>query len=187
MPKKNVQLHFVTAEEANLDDGVIVSKLSVNSTPARVLFDIGASHSFIHEGYVRDNKFLTMDFGKGYQIIAPRVTHESNQIVSTARIDIVGLEFLANLIVLKLGNDVDVILGMKWIIKHKCIIRCVARSLEIKHPSEKRVIFYASQNLQIALKNFRAKSNVSEGVELVPVVCEFLDVFLEELTGMPPK
>ena len=28
---------------------------------------------------------------------------------------------------------------------------------------------------------------MSEGVELVPVVCEFLDVFLEELMGMPQK
>ena len=28
---------------------------------------------------------------------------------------------------------------------------------------------------------------MSKGVELVPVVCEFLDVFPEELTGMPPK
>ena len=54
-----------------------------------------------------------MEFGKGYQIIAPRVTHESNQMVSIAWIDIAGFEFLANLIVLKLGNDVDGILGMK--------------------------------------------------------------------------
>lgn len=28
---------------------------------------------------------------------------------------------------------------------------------------------------------------MSEGVELVPVMCEFPDVFPEELTGMPPK
>ena len=27
---------------------------------------------------------------------------------------------------------------------------------------------------------------MSEGVELVPVVCEFLDVFLDELPGLPP-
>lgn len=146
MPKKNVQLHFVTAEEANLDDGVIVGKLSINSVPARVLFDTGASHSFIHEGYVRDNKLLTIEFGKGYQIIAPGVTHESNQIVSSARIDIAGLEILANLIVLKLGNDVDVILGMKWMVKHNCVIRCVPRSIEINHPSVKVVIIYVSQS-----------------------------------------
>ena len=55
-------------------------------------------------------------------MIAPRVTHESNQIVIQARIEIAGLEFLANLIVLKLGNDVDVILGMKWMVKYQCVI-----------------------------------------------------------------
>ena len=100
MPKKNVQLHFVTAEEANLDDGVIVSKLSINSISARMLFDSRASHSFIHEGYVRDNKFPTMEFGRGFWISASGVTHESSHIVSQARIEIAGLEFLANLIVL---------------------------------------------------------------------------------------
>ena len=100
MPKKNTQLHFVIAEEAQVDDGVIIGKLSINSILARMLFDSGASHSFIHEGYVRDNKFPTMEFGRGFWIIAPRVIHESNHIVSQARIEIAGLEFLANLIVL---------------------------------------------------------------------------------------
>jgi hypothetical protein len=131
----------VIVEEAHVDDGVIVGKLSINSIPARVLFDIGPSHSFIHERYVRDNKFLTMEFGKGYQIIAPGLTYESNQIVSTAQIYIVGLEFLANLIVLKLGNDVDVILGMKWMVKHNCVIRCVPRSIDINHPSKRQLSF----------------------------------------------
>ena len=113
MPKNNTQLHFVTAEEAQVDDGVIIGKLSINSILARMLFDSRASHSFIHEGYVRDDKFPTMEFGRGFWIIAPGITQESNQIVSQARIEIAGLEFLANLIVLKLGSDVYVILGMK--------------------------------------------------------------------------
>ena len=100
MPRKNAQLRYVTAEEAQVDDGVIIGKLSVNSISARMLFDSRASHSFIHEGYVRDNEFLTMEFVKGFRIIAPGVTHQSNHIVSQARIEIAGLEFLANLIVL---------------------------------------------------------------------------------------
>ena len=37
------------------------------------------------------------------------------------------------------------------------------------------------------MNGLRTKSNVSKGVELVPVVCEFPDVFPKELTGMPPK
>ena len=59
-----------------------------------------------------------MELGRGFRIIAPGVAHESNQIVSQSRIEIAGLEFLANLIVLQLGNDVDVILGMKWMVKY---------------------------------------------------------------------
>jgi hypothetical protein len=95
-----------------------------------------------------------MEFGKGFQFSAPRILHESNQIVSQARIEIAGFEFLANLSVLKLGNDVDVILGMKWMVKHQCVIRCIPRSVirciprfvEIHHPSGKLVTLYASQS-----------------------------------------
>ena len=121
VPKKNVPLHFMTIEEAQVDDGVIIGTLPINSILARLMFDSGVSHSFIHEGFARDNKFPTMEFGRGFWISAPRITHESNQIVSQARIEIGGLEFLANLIVLKLGSDVDVILGMKWMVKHQCV------------------------------------------------------------------
>ena len=64
---------------------------------------------------------------------------------------------------------------------------CVPRSIEIHHPSGRSVALYASQSQQVALNGLRTKSNVSKGVELVPVVCEFPDVFLEELMGMPPK
>ena len=33
----------------------------------------------------------------------------------------------------------------------------------------------------------RTKPNITKGVELVPIVCKFPDVFLEELMGVPPK
>ena len=66
IPKKTAQVHHVTAEEAILDDGVIAGKLRINSISARVLFDPGASHSFMHERYVQENEFSTMDFGRGF-------------------------------------------------------------------------------------------------------------------------
>ena len=94
----------MTTEEAQVDDGVIIGTLPINSISARLLFDSGASHSFIHDGFVWDNKFPTMEFGRGFRISAPGIIHKSNQIVSRAQIEIGGLEFLANLIVLKLGK-----------------------------------------------------------------------------------
>ena len=47
VPKKNAQLHFMTIEEAQVDDGVIIGMLAINSISARLLFDSSASHSFI--------------------------------------------------------------------------------------------------------------------------------------------
>ena len=47
MPKKSVRLHFVTAKDAQVDDGVIIGMLAINSISARLLFDSGASHSFM--------------------------------------------------------------------------------------------------------------------------------------------
>jgi hypothetical protein len=55
----------------------------------------------------------------------------------------------------------------------------------LQHPSGQYVVLYASKNLHLALHNLKAKG--SEGVDLVLVVCEFLDVFLEELMEMPPE
>ena len=186
IPKKTAPVHHVTAEEAILDDGVIAGKLRINSISARVLFDPGASHSFMHERYVQENEFSTMDFAWGFQIQAPRIIQESNKIVSKAKVELAGLEFLAHFIVMKLGDEIDAIFRMNWMVKHKCAIRCMPRSVEMHHPFGRTTILYAAQSQLVALQSLRAQPNVSKGVELILVVCEFPDVFLEELTGMPP-
>ena len=41
------QVNHVRAEEAQEDQGVLMGMFSINSTPVKVLFDSGASHSFI--------------------------------------------------------------------------------------------------------------------------------------------
>jgi len=88
---------------------------------------------------------------------------------------------------MKLGDDIDAILGMNWMVKHKCVIRCVPRSVEMHHPFGRTTILYAAQSQLVALQSLRAQPNVSKGVELIPIVCEFPDVFPEELTGMLPE
>jgi hypothetical protein len=70
-----------------------LGKLNINSISARVLFDSGASHSFIHGGFVRDNKLPIREGNKAFQIVAPGITHEAKWIVSQAKIGIAGLDF----------------------------------------------------------------------------------------------
>ena len=46
-------VNCISAEEAQEDPNVVLGTLLVNCHPASVLFDTGASHSFISENYAR--------------------------------------------------------------------------------------------------------------------------------------
>ena len=96
------------------------------------------------------------------------------------------MDFQDNLLILKLG-DIDAILGMNWMTQHQCVIQFIPKSIEMRHPSGRTILLYVSKSHQLALHSLRAKPKVTEGVELVLVVCEFTNVFLEELTGMSSK
>ena len=47
------RVHHVSAKDAHDDPDVVLGTLLVNCHPASVLFDTGASHSFISESYAR--------------------------------------------------------------------------------------------------------------------------------------
>ena len=96
-------------------------------------------------------------------------------------ITIKGHPFLADLTLLP-SNGLDGILGMDWLTQHKGVISCSPRYVEITHPSGH--IFQCEPNHQktvSTLGSLEAKS-----VEEVPVLCEYPNVFPEELPGMPP-
>ena len=100
----------------------------------------------------------------------------------------VGIEmgdyrFLASPIVLG-DSDIDLILGMDWLSKHKAMLDCAAREIQLTHSSEE-VIIYAARDETIRLFSLNKKGKLN-AISQIPVVCEYQDVFPEELPGMPP-
>ena len=92
-----------------------------------------------------------------------------------------GIEFLANLVVLQL-EEIDVILGMDWLSKHKGTISCGDRTITLVNHQGKQVACQPQGSKPKPMVcNMEAKT-----LEEVPVVCEYPDVFPEELPGMPP-
>src|SRR4051812_42658757 len=99
-------------------------------------------------------------------------------------IKIEGLEFLANLIVLD-SKGLDVILGMNWLIRHKAVLDCGLRAVTLTSPNGTVVDYkpeLASQTAMDSILNSLKEMDVSD----VRVVRDYLDVFLEELPGLPP-
>ena len=92
-----------------------------------------------------------------------------------------GVEFQADLVVLK-TEGLDIILGMDWLRKHHGTISCNDRAVTlINHKGLKVECHPQAPKVEPMVCSMQATS-----VEEVPVVCEYLDVFPEELLGMPP-
>jgi hypothetical protein len=76
---------------------------------------------------------------------------------------------------------------MDWLSKYKVLIDCTKKSVKLTTPKGKEMEFVTE--LMVTAKGIANRANVnqldaSQGSE-VPVVNEFLDVFPEELPGMP--
>ena len=80
------------------------------------------------------------------------------------------------------SNGIDIILGMDWITTHKGVISTSPRLVTLLHPNGTKVTFEPMKSRDIpAVYNLSTKT-----IADVPVVCEYLDIFLEELPGLPP-
>jgi hypothetical protein len=97
-------------------------------------------------------------------------------------ITIEGYTFLADLTLLP-SDGLDVILGMDWLTQHKGVISYSPRYVEMTHSSGRVIRCKPNHEKKITFMSaLEAKS-----VEEVPVVCEYPDVFLEELPSMQPN
>jgi hypothetical protein len=93
-------------------------------------------------------------------------------------VDIQGHKFFGDLAVLP-SNGIDVILGMDWITG---VISTSPRLVTLVHPDGTRITFEPMKSQDIPA----VYSLHSRAISDVPVVCEFEDVFPEELPSLPP-
>jgi hypothetical protein len=98
---------------------------------------------------------------------------------SQVRILLSGVVFLADLTILP-SQGIDVILGMDWLTKHKGIISCANKTVLLTDHQGKSVSCQAQPPAKDPMVFNLAAESIS-------VVEEFMDVFPEELLGMPPE
>ena len=106
-------MHYTTLEEIPSREVVTTGMFLVNHHPTFVLFDSGASHSFMSPTFASqyNQKVVTVEKG-GYCISAAGSQISINQIVREVHILISNREYTADLVVLP-SLGIDVILGMK--------------------------------------------------------------------------
>jgi hypothetical protein len=84
-----------------------------------------------------------------------------------------------------LGLDsVDIMLGTDWLSRHQAVIDIVARAIEIHSPTCGEITLYLPNQ---GYTRSCAFALIESPVEKILVVCEYPDVFSDELPGMPPN
>jgi hypothetical protein len=126
----------VVVEEAQEALDVVIGMFLINDSSTIVLFDSGASHSFISTIFVRKHN-LPLTLLRCQMIVSfPGGDMPARQLCPKVKLKIRGVDFVTNLIVLE-SKDIDVILGMDWLSKYKIHIDCAKKSVKLTTPEGK--------------------------------------------------
>ena len=128
--------------------------LRVNSILATVLFDSGASHSFMSQEFAQLHGIDFEALPAPLAVKSPGFHWCTTMVCHGAMIDIGYLLFSASLIALK-SSDIDVILGMDWMAKYQVNIDCAVRSVTMVHPSGETVRYWSPTSVPPSAKTIQ--------------------------------
>jgi hypothetical protein len=181
------RVNHVAVEDAQVALDVIIGMILINDNNGIVLFDSRASHSFVAANFVQKYNLPSSMLKNRMIVSSPGGDMHARHVCPKVNILIREVEFIANLIVLE-SKGIDVILGIDWLSKHKRMINYAKKAVrlttssgkEVEHVAENLVTDKVASN-KIVLNHLDAASTLE-----IRTISEFLDVFPEELPGMPP-
>jgi hypothetical protein len=179
---KQGKLNFTTLADVPEGAAVLTGTFSIRDHPIRILFDSGATHSFINESLVSKLGLHSCHTKDSFVVATAGERILSNTITKAVPLQLGSKTFLTNLH-LGLGG-VDVILGMNWLTQHQVVLDIATRMVEIHSPTSEHTILYLPQVESTHPCSYAA---IATQLEDIPVVCEYPDVFPDDLPGMPPN
>jgi hypothetical protein len=154
----------------------------VNSVPAKILFNSGASHSFVMENFVDKGRLKPSRRDRLMIVQIPGSLVKTQLSCRNVPVELYDEKFQADLIVLG-TKGLDVVLGMDWMSKYQGHIDYARKAITVTSSSGVQIEHITTMPSR---KAYYKKSVSGPTLDQVPVVCEYPDVFLEELPGMPP-
>jgi hypothetical protein len=176
------RLNFTTLADILEGAPVMTGIFSVLNYPAIILIDSGASHNFINTKFSAKCQLPFYHTNGVIMIATPRGRVATYQLNRQVPIKLGSTIFRTTLLIMGL-ESVDIILGTDWLSRHHALIDVTARAIEIHSPICGEITLYLPNQ---GCTHSCALTMIESPVERIPVVCEYHDVFLDELPGMPP-
>jgi hypothetical protein len=122
-----------SANSASRGD-VVIGTVSIDSFDAFILFDSGASFSFILKAFVDHMGISILQVGQPIS---------SNYVCPRSVVRLADEDFVTNLVVIPL-DVFDAILGMDWLSQHQALIPCFIKTISLHAPSGRDMTFVGS-------------------------------------------
>ncbi|GJU92346.1 putative reverse transcriptase domain-containing protein [Tanacetum coccineum] len=171
---------------------------------SRVLFDSGADKSFVSISLASMLNILPITLDTTYDIkMSNGNLIGTNTVIQGCTLILLNQPFEIDLMPIKLGSF-DVVIGMDWLSKYHARIICDEKVVHIPIDSETLIIQgdrsktrisliscikterYLSYGCQVFIAQVMEKKSDDKRLEDIPVVREFLEIFPEDLPGLPP-
>ncbi|GJU43295.1 reverse transcriptase domain-containing protein [Tanacetum coccineum] len=173
------------AKEARQDPNIMTGTFTLNKHFATTLFDSGADYSFVSTTFIPLLGLEPNDLGFKYEIeIASGQLVEIDKVIKGCKLEIEGHVFDIDLIPFGHGSF-DVIIGMDWLSNFKAKIICHEKVVRIPLPDGKVLRVVGERPDEKARLLMSAKASDKKQEEIV-VVRDFPEVFLDDLSGLPP-
>ena len=167
---------------------------------SRVLFDFGASHSFIAASVMIELGLEVEALEEPLYVSSPLgIRVRIGMIYRGCNLEISRILLTVDLRVMDM-SEFDVILGMDWLTAYRVIIDCAHRRVTPYTQDGTRVVFQGDKHDilpqmvyksrcqgQLAgwLASLTLEDEVRPDLDLPRVVCEYENVFPDELPGLP--
>ena len=194
------------AREAMEDARAVTGTFPINGLYATVLFDSGAEKSFVSHKFKNLLKHKTQKLDETYVAeMANGVIERTNEILPNCTLTLNDHTFSVNLIPMTIGSF-EVIIGMDWLDANYADIMCREKAVRLHLPNDETLIVYGdkpSKPLHIIsclkakrylrkkcyafLAHVVDKKKEAREIKDIPEVCDFPDVFPEDLPGVPPQ
>jgi hypothetical protein len=155
---------------------------SVFNQPALILFDSGASHSFISQKFSFKCQQPFYHTQGAFMIATPGGKIVTNQLNCSIPIQLGSKVCKTTLLIFGMDN-VDIIFGTDRMTQHQVVLDVANRIIEVHAPTCKKFTLYLPNQETTRSCAF---SMIELPLKKIPVVCEYADVFLDELPGMSP-
>ncbi|GJQ99078.1 putative reverse transcriptase domain-containing protein [Tanacetum coccineum] len=204
---RNASGHIYAVKDVDQAQGpnVVTGTFLLNNRYFSMLFDSGSDKSFINASLIHlfDNEPERISASYEVELADGRIA-STNTVLKGCTLNLVNHLFKIDLMPIELGAF-DVIIGMDWLADNDAVIICGKKEVHIpiknrtlvvkgdSNSSRLKVIScikarkYIERGCHLFLAHITEKEKSEKRLEDVPVICDFPEVFPDDLPGLPPS